>query len=123
VLRRLAIARLGVGLVTTVVAACASPPRAAVEPPPPVVAARWIADDGSVVAVNLVVAVGTDPGRIRLLAEREHSQRAGARVIVRIFAATAGPERYVVGHVPTGTEPLIETSSPPSLLGVYDFLP
>ena len=86
------------------------------------VAARWVADDGSVVAVNLVVPAGTGPQGIRELAERERGNHPGARVIVRIFSTTAGPERYVIGHVPGGTEPLPQVSPPPSsLLALYDF--
>ena len=107
-----------------VVAACASVPRSPTDPPPPAqVAARWVAEDGTVVAVNLVVAPGTNREEQRTFAERERSQHPGARVIIRIFAATAGPERYVVGHVPAGTEPLVRASPSETLLGIYDFMP
>jgi len=123
VLKRLA-AMVAVTTVMTM-AACESAPPHPSPPAPaePIVAASWVADDGSVVAVNLVVPVGLDPRRIRELAERQRAERPGARVIVRVFAATAGPERYLIGRVPTGDEPLAEDSPTPSLLGLYDFPP
>ena len=110
-------------VVTTAACEGAPHPPSAAAPAEPIVAARWVADDGSVIAVNLVVPVGTDPRRIRDLAERQRAERPGARVIVRVFAATAGPERYLIGRVPTGDEPLAEGSPTPSLLGLYDFPP
>ena len=107
-----------------VVAACASAPPPAIDPWSPAhVAARWIAEDGTVVAVNLVLSVATDARQARAIAERERADHPGARVIVRIFAATAGPERYVIGHVPAGMEPIVATSPTPTLLGVYDYPP
>lgn len=105
-------------------AACRSvPPHASDPPPPERAAARWVAEDGTVVVVNLVVSVETDARQTRAAAERERSQNPGARVIVRIFAATAGPERFVIGHVPTGAEPLVAASPGAALLAVYDFPP
>lgn len=108
-----------------VVAACGStPPPPASDPRPPErVAARWVAEDGTVVVVNLVVSAAADARATRAAAERERSQSPGARVIVRIFAATAGPERFVIGHVPAGTEPLVGASPGATLLAIYDFPP
>ena len=124
---------IAAGIAATVVAACASmPPPHPPEPSRPTVAARWVADDGSVVAVNLVVPIGTDPNTASDLAERERSQHPGARVIVRIFPATAGLERYVIGHVPAAGEPLVETPAAneplvetpaSSQIGLFDFPP
>jgi hypothetical protein len=125
VLKRLAAALAVAVAAVMATAACesASPPPTAAAPAEPIVAASWVADDGSVVAVNLVVPVGVDPRRIRELAARQRAERPGARVIVRVFAATAGPERYLIGRVPTGDEPLAQGSPTRSLLGLYDFPP
>lgn len=71
--------------------------------------------------VNLVAFAGTDARQARAIAEQERTQHTGARVIVRVFAATAGAERYVVGHVPTRGEPLRGESRPHSLVALYDF--
>ena len=112
-----------VGLLSMVAAACGSAPPSGTEPPQPVATARWVADDDSVVAVNLVVPAETDPQRTRALAEAERTTHPTARGIVRLFSATAGPERYDLGHVPAAGEPLVQASPPPSLLRVYDFPP
>ena len=104
-----------------VVATCTSAPPPATAPPRVQVAASWVAADGTVVALNLVVPAGTDVQHVRGLAERQRADHPGARVIVRIFAATAGSERYVIGHVPAGTEPLAQASPPATLLAIYDF--
>lgn len=108
------------------VAACESapPPPAAINPPvEPIVVARWVADDGSVVAVNLVIPAGIDPRRTRELAQRQRAGYANARVIVRVFASTAGPERFDIGHVPAADQSLTEGAHPPSLIALYDFPP
>jgi hypothetical protein len=108
--------------IAMVMVACASsPPSATGQPPPARITARWVADDRTVVAVNLVVSAGMDAPERRALAERQRADHPGARVIVRIFAETAGPERYVIGHVPAVTEPLLGASPGATLLGVYDF--
>lgn len=109
-------------------AACASaPPPATVPDTPtvaaPTVAARWIADDGSVVALNVVVATGTDPRRVREFAERQRQEHPAARVIVRVFAATAGPERYVLAHVPRRDGALVEGPVPSTRIALYDYPP
>lgn len=111
-------------VVAMVMAACASAPPWASDPPPrSTVAARWIAEDGTIVVLNLVAPVGTDAQDAREMAGGERADHPGARVIVRVFAATAGPERYVIGHVPVGTGAFVEASPPPSLIGLYDFPP
>jgi hypothetical protein len=117
-------AAVAVGTVT--VAACGRvPPSPAADASPaePAVTARWVADDGSVVAINLVVPVGTDPRRTRELAERQRAEHPGTRLIIRVFASTAGPERFVIGHVPTDDQPLADGSHPASLIALYDFPP
>ena len=40
-------------------------------------------------------------------------------MIVTFFDDAAGPERYVIGHVPTGDEPVI-ASGGPTWLGTFD---
>ena len=117
--------RVATGPLALVVAtACASTPSATTDRPTARdVAARWVSDDGSVVAVNLVVPAGTGAPQARHLAERERAEHPGARVIVRVFAATAGPERYVIGRLPAADAPLDQDPAPPSLLGLYDFPP
>jgi hypothetical protein len=141
VLTRLAAVALALvaSAAAAIVAACdgASPPPPLPTPPhstapaaEPDVVARWTADDGSVVAINLVVPTNTDPGRIRQLAnqirelaDQEHADHQRARVVVRIFDSTAGPERYVIGHVPGRDEPLAEASPPTTRIALYDFPP
>jgi hypothetical protein len=112
-----------VAVVTMVMAACTSAPPAATDPAPTIVAATWVADDGTVVAMNLVVAPGTTSAHIRELAERERRQHPRGRVIVRVFSAAAGAERYVIGHVPAPGEPIPDASQPASVIAVYDFPP
>jgi len=110
-----------VAIMTMVMAACGSAPPVATGPAPAVVTATWVADDRTVVAMNLVVAAGTTAAQIRELAERERRHHPRGRVIVRVFSATAGAERYVIGHVPSSGEPISGTSQPASLIAVYDF--
>jgi hypothetical protein len=104
-------------------AACASAP---LSPSPPVettVVARWMADDGSVVALNVVLGRDADRGGIPKLARSFRAQHPGARVIVTFFADTAGPERYVIGHVPLRADggPLPAGTRPASTLVTFDF--
>ena len=116
------LSRLARGALTALLmAGCASAPPSVRDETPAIVAATWVADDGTVVVVNLVVASGTTSAQIRGLAEREREHHPGARVIVRIFGATSGPERYVIGHVPAGTGPPVQPSPTSTLVGVYDF--
>jgi hypothetical protein len=104
-------------------AACASaPPSPASDPPTqPTIAARWVAVDGSVVALNVVLARTSDPRRLPELARRYRREYPGARVIVTFFAASAGEERFVIGYVPTDGGPLPAGSRPASLVALYDF--
>ena len=100
-------------------AACASAP-----PSPPVgttVVARWIADDGSIIALNVVLARDTDRRRLPELARNFRAEHPGARVIVTFFADTAGAERYVIGHVPTDGGPFPAGTRPASTLVTFDF--
>jgi hypothetical protein len=110
-----------VAVMTMVMAACASAPPVATSPAPAIVTATWVADDATVVAMNLVVAPGTTSAQMSELAERERRQQPRARVIVRVFSAASGAERYVIGHVPASGEPIPEVSQPSSLIAVYDF--
>ena len=111
-----------VGLVVIAALACAAPPTST-QPPAPAaevaVTARWVADDGSVLALNVVVAAGTDRRRLPAIAQELRRARPRARVIVTFFDDAAGPERYVIGHVPTGDEPVI-ASGGPTWLGTFD---
>jgi hypothetical protein len=108
------------------VLACASPApptdRTASHEPATVVA-TWIADDASVVVLHVVVAPRTPPRELPRLASHLRARHPDSRVIVRVFASTAGPERFVIGRVPTGTEPIVAEPRPPTLLATYDFTP
>ena len=84
-------------------------------------AARWVADDGSVVALNVVLGRDSDPPRLAQLARAYRDEHPGARVIVTFFAARAGQERYVIGYVPTGDGPLPPEARPATALATFDF--
>ncbi len=111
-----------VGLVAIAALACAAPP-SSTQPPAPAaeiaVTARWVADDGSVLALNVVVAAGTDRRRLPAIAQELRRGRPRSRVIVTFFDDAAGPERYVIGHMPAGDEPVI-ASGGPTWLGTFD---
>ncbi len=111
-----------VGLVVMAALACAAPPPST-QPPAPAaevaVTARWVADDGSVLALNVVVAAGTDRRRLPAIAQELRRARPHARVIVTFFDDAAGLERYVIGHMPAGDEPVI-ASGGPTWLGTFD---
>ena len=110
------------GLVVIAALACAAPPpspRPAAPAAEIAVTARWVADDGSVLALNVVVATGTDRRRLPAIAQELRRARPRSRVIVTFFDAAAGPERFVIGHVPTGDEPVI-ASGGPTWLGTFD---
>lgn len=110
-------------LVVIAALACAAPPTPAAPPHPPgviTVSARWTTDDGSVVALNVVVAAGTDRRRLPALAQELRRARPRSRVIVTFFDEAAGPERYVIGHVPAGDEPVVAAGGP-AWLGTFDF--
>ena len=85
------------------------------------VAATWIADDGSVVALNVVLPRTMQPGGLAALAQRFRDEHRDARVIVRFFPSTAGEERFVVGYVPTDGGSLPPTAGPGSALATFDF--
>jgi len=106
-----------------VVMACVSTPSpsATDRDSEPSVAARWVADDGSVVAVNVVLGQASDPRRLGELARAYCDEHPAARVIVTFFAARAGQERYVIGYVPTGDGPLPAEARPATALATYDF--
>lgn len=105
------------------VSACASapPPSPADPKTEPTVAAKWVTVDGWVVALNVVLASGTDPRRLPELARAYRDRHPGARVIVRFFASNAGQERFVIGHVPTDGEPLSPEAGPTGALATFDF--
>jgi hypothetical protein len=110
-------------LVAIAALACAAPPTPTPPPHPPAeitITARWEADDGSVVALNIVVAAGTDRRRLQALALELRRARPRSRVIVTFFDDAAGPERYVIGHVPARDEPVV-ASGGPAWLGTFDF--
>jgi hypothetical protein len=106
--------------------ACAGPAMPA--PPAPTqgpdhatIAATWIADDGSVVVLNVVIPLGTDPRELPALARDLRRLHPKSRVVVHIFAARAGPERFVIGAAPAGDEPLPPGPRPPTLLATFDY--
>ena len=102
-------------------AACASAPSSPSPRVETTVVARWVADDGSVVALNVVLGRDTDPQRIPGLARAFRDEHPGARVIVTFFADTAGPERYVIGHIPADGGSLPAGTRPASTLVTFDF--
>lgn len=104
-------------------AACASAPPSPSPPAETTVVARWVAENGSVVALNVVLGRTADRGRIPEMARAFRDQHPDARVIVTFFAGTAGPERYVIGHVPTDGGPLPAGTRPASALATFDFPP
>jgi hypothetical protein len=98
-----------------------APPAPTTDADVPTVVATWVADDGSVVVLNVVVPVGTRPDELPRLARDLRDNHPGSRVIVNVFAAQAGPERFVIGHVPSGDEPRLPEDRPPTLLATYEF--
>lgn len=101
-------------------AACDSAPPSAPTDAETTIVARWVTDDGSIIALNVVLARGADRGRIPELARTLRDEHQGARVIVTFFADTAGPERFVIGHIPTDDGPLTG-ARPSSALATFDF--
>ena len=87
----------------------------------PLVAATWVANDGSVLVVNVVLPGPAGADELRGFAERYRQEHPDARVVVRFFPSTAGPERFVVGYVPTdgGSQPV--SASPDDPGATYDF--
>lgn len=88
------------------------------------VAAQATNDENSVIAVNLIVASGTDRDALKDIAEGFRSRHATSRVIVSFFAEDAGQEAYGFGLVPSGIHDeftLAEQYS--SWIGTLDFNP
>jgi hypothetical protein len=104
-------------------AACNGAPPSPPAAPEATVVARWVADDGSVVALNVVLAAETDRGRIPELARAFRDEHPGARVIATFFASEAGSERFVIGHVPTDGGPVPAGARPASAIATFDFRP
>jgi len=109
-------------VVALAVAACASasPPGTPRPPVEPVVTAMWVADDGSVAALNVVLPRTIMPRGLAPIAERYRRDHPDARVIVRFFPPTAGRERFVVGYVPTDGSRLPATRDP-AAVATFDF--
>jgi hypothetical protein len=84
------------------------------------VVARWVAEDGSIVVLNVVVAP-SERRRLPDIARAYRAQTPDARVVIRFFEMTAGDERFLVGHVPSDGGPLPAAERPSSALGIYDF--
>ena len=101
-------------------AACESAPPSASADAATTVVARWVADDGSVVALNAVLGPDEDRRRLPELARAFRSKHPDARVIVTFFPPNAGPERFVIGHVPTDGGPLTG-ARPSSALATFDY--
>jgi hypothetical protein len=126
VLTEHALERIAVEVVLgiAVVACVGSPPPFTSDPEPvPSIAARWAADDGSVIVLNVVLGRATDTRRIPDLARGYRRESPQARVIVRFFAATAGEERFVIGYVPTDGGRLRTDAPPSTVLATFDFPP
>lgn len=108
-------------IITVAMAACSvAPSSPAPSPPEATVVARWVADDGSIVVLNVVVAATARP-RLPAFAREYRAASPGARVVIRFFDMTAGDERYVIGHVPADGGPLPVGERPSSAIGIYDF--
>lgn len=108
-------------LVVMAALACAAPPTptSGGSTAEVAVTARWVADDGSVLAVNVVVGAGIDRRRLRAIAQELRRTRPHARVIVTFFDDAAGPERYAIGHVPARDEPVVAAGGP-AWLATFD---
>lgn len=115
--------RAGLVVVALVLLACGSPSSTASPSAGYTVVARWASDDGSIVALNVVVGPGRGPRELADIANELRERDPGSRVIVTFFAEWAGPERFVVGHVPAGREPLAVASRAPSWLWTADTPP
>jgi hypothetical protein len=98
-----------------------TPPTPTTGPDVPTVVATWIAEDGSVVVLNVVVPLGTRPHELPGLGHDLRRRHPESRVIVNVFAARAGPERFVIGRAPSGDEPRLPEERPSTLLATYDF--
>ena len=101
-------------------AACDGAPLSPSTDAEPAVVARWIADDGSVVALNVVLEQDADRRRLPELARVFREQHPTARVIVTFFTDNAGPERFVIGHVPTDGGPTTN-ARPSTAIATFDY--
>jgi hypothetical protein len=70
--------------------------------------------------MNVVVAPGTDVERLRAIAVSFRRDVPAGRLIVTFFASDAGPERFVIGHMPTGDDALIADAAGASWLARFD---
>ena len=102
------------------VAACGSAPPSPSPDAESTVVARWIADDGSIVALNVVLGRETDRRRLPELARGLRQQHSTARVIVTFFSDSAGEERFVIGHVPTDGGPTTN-ARPSTAIATFDY--
>lgn len=101
-------------------AACGSAPPSPSPDAESTVVARWTADDGSIVALNVVLGRDTDRRRLPDLARAFREQNPTARVIVTFFSDSAGEERFVIGHVPTDGGP-ITNARPSTAIATFDY--
>ncbi len=101
-------------------AACGSAPPSPSTDAETTVVARWAADDGSIVVINAVLGRDADRRRLPELARTFRAEHPTARVIVTFFPIDAGPERFVIGHVPTDGGPLTG-ARPSSALATFDY--
>lgn len=101
-------------------AACGSAPSSPSTDAEPTVVARWTADDGSVVALNVLLGPRTDRRRLPELARAFREEHPTARVIVTFFSDNAGEERFVIGHVPTDGGPITNTR-PSTAIATFDY--
>jgi hypothetical protein len=117
VLTRLAAA---VALAWSTVACGSSPPSTSPTAADARIVARWVADDASVVVLNVSLGHGSDRRRIPELARAFRAAHPASRLIITFFDATAGQERFVIGHIPTDGSAL-PAGRPPSAIATFDF--
>jgi hypothetical protein len=84
------------------------------------IVARWVADDASVVVLNVSLGPGSDRHRIPELARAYRAAHPTSRLIITFFDASAGQERFVIGHIPTDGSAL-PAGRPPSAIATFDF--
>jgi hypothetical protein len=70
--------------------------------------------------MNVMVPLGTDVERLRAMASTFRGDVPAGRLIVTFFPPTAGPERFVIGHMPSGGEPLIADATAAAWLARFD---
>jgi hypothetical protein len=110
--------------IAVVVAACGGASPSSASPAPATrgstVVARWVAEDGSIVVLNVVLSPGPNAPQPGALARRYQATYPSARVIIRFFDSTAGPERFVIGHVPRSGEPIPGVNAPATQIAIFD---